>query len=1152
MPRSVEELESIINEALTPGYRGRLVARGLARTMIWTDGELPEGAPKFVDTLTNDLLGYGLGLLRIALELRTLDRTNSTAVKAFERAAEAIEATVREGDPAWNERGFLTVVAAVAYHLGHFSARAFSLLAFKIETLNLSPSEQTLVHLIRRDFRALKAELLERATLGGFDQHLADTFEKADDDLSLDIALVLSLDSLFHKALAFFDFGIETGSNHPIAEALALLDEGIALAAEFSSVPLWWAFTITRHLIDDLWSFSFWVRLPYPKDDSPLSVWPSLRRLYISVLQSRSRSEIELWPSQLDAASRAVNSSDDLVAALPTSAGKTRIAEMCILRALSLQKRVVFVTPLRALSAQTERSLKETFVPLGFTVSSLYGSSGSTGDDVDSLKNRNIVVSTPEKLDFALRNDPNLIDDVGLIVFDEAHTVGAGEREVRYEVLVQRLLRRSDAVDRRIVCLSAILPHGEQLQDFVSWIRQDEPGDAITCDWRPTRQRFGEIVRSGNTARLTFRVEEEAPYVDDFVHIEEPTAEVDATPKQQFALASVWRLVEDKQTVLLYAPQRNWVIPLAKAAVELNEAGILPPLLSAELSDAHKDIFDDAINIGKEWLGSFHPAVQCLYLGVAVHHGQLPRPFLRAVERLLRLGILKVTIASPTLAQGLNLSATTLLLYTPVRAGRNISGEEFANVAGRAGRAFVDVEGRVLCLIDNAKKQMWLWEKLLRATRERDLRSGLFQLIDGFCTRIALAKGISFQEVQAYVLSGAASWQAPAIVNFVTDKPEKEQAGFEAQWKVDLACIDSALLSLVQQEVPIEQVAEEIDRALKGSLWERTLIHESDLKKDLTRALLVGRADFIWSNTTAAQRKGYFFAGLSYETGRFLDENSQILTFHLELADALLGTEDLTGGIDALINFAEIVFLVDPFTPDKLRNDWKELLKLWISGDGLSDLTGNKNAEIVEFIEGCFVYRLVWALEAVRVRNSAHSIHKERNHAGRSALAVETGTSQTSMALLIQAGFPSRTGATQAIRDCPASFTDLKGMRAWIFSDVVKERQKNADWPTSTSHRLWTEFVSSLHSASASQWKIQTLRFTPEWLQNIPEPGTNLRIIVKEETGTLLIYSAAMDYLGRIVRSLKGAPSGQFFVRVSTDAVSIDGEYLGPDDLHFV
>jgi len=72
------------------------------------------------------------------------------------------------------------------------------------------------------------------------------------------------------------------------------------------------------------------------------------------------------------------------------------------------------------------------------------------------------VIATPEKLDFALRSDPSLIDDVGLIVLDEGHMIGPSEREIRYETLVQRLLRRADAAERRIVCLSAVLPSGDE------------------------------------------------------------------------------------------------------------------------------------------------------------------------------------------------------------------------------------------------------------------------------------------------------------------------------------------------------------------------------------------------------------------------------------------------------------------------------------------------------------------------------------------------------------------------------------------------------------------------------------------------------------------------------------------------------------------
>ncbi|WP_139101197.1 hypothetical protein, partial [Acinetobacter baumannii] len=82
-------------------------------------------------------------------------------------------------------------------------------------------------------------------------------------------------------------------------------------------------------------------------------------------------------------------------------------------------------------------------------------------------------------------SDPSLIDDVGLIVLDEGHMIGPSEREIRYETLVQRLLRRADAADRRIVCLSAILPSGDELDDLTAWLRSDEPGEPVRSDWLP-------------------------------------------------------------------------------------------------------------------------------------------------------------------------------------------------------------------------------------------------------------------------------------------------------------------------------------------------------------------------------------------------------------------------------------------------------------------------------------------------------------------------------------------------------------------------------------------------------------------------------------------------------------------------------------------
>src|SRR6185436_17212405 len=170
------------------------------------------------------------------------------------------------------------------------------------------------------------------------------------------------------------------------------------------------------------------------------------------------------------------------------------------------QRRVVYVTPLRALSAQVELGLAKTFRPLGYSVKSVYGASGIDAADLDTLKSAKIVVATPEKLDFAIRQEPSVIDDVGLIVLDEGHMIGLSEREIRYEMLVQRLLRRSDASTRRLVCLSAVFAEGDTFDDFTAWLRSDTPGGAIRSKWRPTRQRPGALKWTGSAGRLEFAV----------------------------------------------------------------------------------------------------------------------------------------------------------------------------------------------------------------------------------------------------------------------------------------------------------------------------------------------------------------------------------------------------------------------------------------------------------------------------------------------------------------------------------------------------------------------------------------------------------------------------------------------------------------------
>jgi superfamily II RNA helicase len=144
----------------------------------------------------------------------------------------------------------------------------------------------------------------------------------------------------------------------------------------------------------------------------------------------------------------------------------------------------------------------------------------------------------------------------------------------------------------------------------------------------------------------------------------------------------------DRSHLLSAAPKRRAV---RKLIVDLHERGALRSLL-----EANPDVLGTAIALGEEWLGANSAILKCLRLGVALQHGALPTAYRREIERLLRDNVLKVTISSPPLAQGLNLSATAVAMHSLHRSGERIDISEFKNVIGRAGRAYVDVEGIVL------------------------------------------------------------------------------------------------------------------------------------------------------------------------------------------------------------------------------------------------------------------------------------------------------------------------------------------------------------------------------------------------------------------------------------------------------------------------
>lgn len=1152
-----DELRAFLEHVTRVGARGRLLDRGAAWSIMRQAGELPDDAPALGDDIDVDLAEYGFSVLRAALALSERDGTSALSRLAFERAGSAFESLVRNGDPQAADRGFHHTIAGAAYHLAGYSAIAYSLFGQrKLDDLNTNAAEEALILLILRDLDRLRAFVKDRLhDEAGSDASLSAALESGDTDP--DDAVGLILNTTVCRALAFFDFALQTGEESLLETAYELLDSAIEVADAAASVPLWWICNLCRHMIDDLWAHSLHETLPTTPPEGGEERYPELRRLFIASLYARKSAELELWPSQREAAQRSTDVSDHLVVALPTSAGKTRIAEITALMCLSSGRRVLIVTPLRALSAQTERTFRQTFSPLGFSVSSLYGASGLSAGDADALQSMDIVIATPEKLDFALRNDATLIDDVGLVVLDEGHLIGPTEREIRYEILVQKLLRRPDADSRRIVCLSAILPDGQPLDDLTAWIRSDVDGEPVKSTWRPTRQRFGSLVWKVDWAQLNYDLEREGPFLSRFIEripARKPDRIGYPRETQDLTLFAAWKFAQQGKRTLIFSTQANWVEGYGKTALRLHKVGYLPSLLD-DVSTIRR-----ALKVGEEWLGAKHPAVASLKLGVAIHHGRLPSPFLRELEALLAQGVLKVIVASPTLSQGLNLNAAVLLVPYLVRAGKPITGEEFANVAGRAGRAFVDVEGLVIHVIpDKQAARLRQWRGLVDSAKARNLQSGLYQIIAEIIARLAREGVLDRADAVEYLSNSREGWRskeeqavllgagAPAVD---ADDGDEEKIDEEPMSHL-VEKLDATVLGLVEAlDADSDDLPRLLDEALEGSLWERQIDRQKASERLAHKRILEARAQLIWRHTTTGARKGHYAMGVGLEAGLAIDGMADVLDALLDEADEASLRDDGEALAVVLAQLAERLLVIRPFVPDKknaLPDDWKAILTHWVCGVDVEAI----GPLHMRMIEDAFAYRLVWALEALRTRRVTMGWSADIVSGG-AAASLETGVPQFMMSLLIRAGLPSRRAAMAAIRATHPAFFTVSDMREWLAGEAIGELTEAGGFPTPDSAALWQRFREDMLGAVQEKWRSRSGERALALRGATSPPAGLYRVEFADPGGVAWLTTPDFRRVARFKSAVPAARRGLFMARVERGAGSPRVQRFGPGTLKWV
>jgi helicase len=156
-------------------------------------------------------------------------------------------------------------------------------------------------------------------------------------------------------------------------------------------------------------------------------------------MQSHLESRFEtLLPVQSLAVEHGALDGEDQLVVSATATGKTLVGEMAgIDRVLNGKGKMLFLVPLVALANQKHEQFEERYgdmVDVTLRVgSSRVGDGGSRFDP-----GADVIVGTYEGIDHALRTGKDL-GDIGTVVIDEVHNLGADERGHRLDGLISRL-----------------------------------------------------------------------------------------------------------------------------------------------------------------------------------------------------------------------------------------------------------------------------------------------------------------------------------------------------------------------------------------------------------------------------------------------------------------------------------------------------------------------------------------------------------------------------------------------------------------------------------------------------------------------------------------------------------------------------------------
>lgn len=381
---------------------------------------------------------------------------------------------------------------------------------------------------------------------------------------------------------------------------------------------------------------------------------------------------------------------DSVMVAAPTGTGKTIIAEFGVYESFRRGGKVMYTTPIKALSNQKFRDLR-----------GLYGDNvGLLTGDVSENPGAPILVMTTEILRNMLLQTPWELDAVDTIIFDEVHYIADPERGTTWE---EAIILCPDHI--QFVCLSATVSNAQEIADWIS--RTHRPIQLITHFERAVPLALYYFLDN----KLHLVINHEGQQIADFPHTGGEVRKRSSgggflhdRRELEEREPAPWEVIRSLQSETML-PAIYFLFSRRDCEEFARHFAVMRPHLIHDPETERRievviQTYLGGMRVEDRELGQVEAIASLARQGIGFHHAGLLPILKQLVEVLFSRGLMQVVFATDTLALGVNMPARTVVIGRMSkwdgRRRRMLITNEFQQMAGRAGRRGMDVKGNVV------------------------------------------------------------------------------------------------------------------------------------------------------------------------------------------------------------------------------------------------------------------------------------------------------------------------------------------------------------------------------------------------------------------------------------------------------------------------